>query len=504
MTDRPRALILVVGDPASDPRIGWIADSLSPQFDVTEVGIHRDESAMRPPLMEVLSPSQRRVRAPMGSWPAFIQEPGGPFYAGNVGWTTLAGFAYEIAEQDAGDVHKGKLHADRALSERRAAMRRILCASRSLLSAATALGPAEVIIAADLDALPAGILLKQIFGAKLIYDAHEFWPYQFPNFESAAEEEAWLRIERRLIRETDARFVVSPQLAEAMREAYGLSVGSLPNAMPLNGASRRPAGRTTSEVRKEFLFLGNFAPGRGIQPLIRAWPHTPKNCVLVLQGPDSDYKTQMIAEAKQLGPESARIEFPPPISEDQLVERASKADVGVIPYEPTLLNHLFCSPNKLSQYMAAGLPILANTTAFVAQILKRADCGVVVDLENAGAVSNAVTRLCDDELRQRLGANARRGFEAFFNWEEFAPALLKEVKDAAYNGMPSPADGRAALNAAFLGALEAGDLELSPTARLARKARRFALQALWHGVPFLRVIVLSSPRVRRQAEKLRK
>src|SRR5262245_22046091 len=140
---RPRAFILVVGDPASDPRIGWMAESLSERFDVTEIGMHRDESATRPPLMEILNPSRRRVRVPMGQWPAYIPETGGPIYAENVGWTTLAGFAYEIAEQDAEDVHKGRLHTDRAVSDRRHLMRRVLYASPSLVRAAQALGPAE-------------------------------------------------------------------------------------------------------------------------------------------------------------------------------------------------------------------------------------------------------------------------------------------------------------------------------------------------------------------------
>jgi glycosyltransferase involved in cell wall biosynthesis len=291
-----------------------------------------------------------------------------------------------------------------------------------------------------------------------------------------------------------------------MQEAYGLSMGTLPNAMPMREALQPPAAKVANDARIEFLFLGVFASGRGIQPLIRAWPQTPKNCVLVLQGPDGDYKRLMMAEARQLGADAARIEFPYAISEDQLVVRASNADVGVIPYEPTLLNHLFCSPNKLSQYMAAGLPILANTTSFVAQILKRADCGIIVDLENAEGVGRAVSRLAQDvDFRKRLGKNARKGFEAFFNWEAFAPGLLNEVKDAAYNGTPSPSDSKSALDSAFRATFEGVDgPELPLAARLARKAKRLVLKGIWHGVPFLRMIVLSNSKFRRQAEKLRK
>jgi hypothetical protein len=54
-----------------------------------------------------------------------------------------------------------------------------------------------------------------------------------------------------------------------------------------------------------------------------------------------------------------RVLFLEAIDESELVTAAAEFDVGLVPYTPTGLNYSNCCPNKLSQYMAAGLPILA-------------------------------------------------------------------------------------------------------------------------------------------------
>lgn len=502
----PRAFVLTAGDPTNDPRIGWVAATLADKFDVTEIGLYRDLSTARAPDVEQIAPQLRRARAPATPWPAYIPDLNDVVLGDNAGWNALAGFAYETASTDPVLGYGRKTGRPlRAIHERHEQLRRILRTNASLIRAARALGPAELIVAADLESLAAGVTLKSDFGARLIYDAHEFWPYSFPQFTSPDEERAWTRIERRLASEADARFVVSPGLAEAMAKEYGVPFQTLPNAVPLAEAKSKPRTRVSSDDRIEFLFLGGFAPGRGIQLLIDAWARTPERCVLVLQGPDSAYRREMIAAAKATGHFGSRILFPTPVPETDLIGRAAQADVGLIPYEPTLINHVHCSPNKLSQYMAAGLPILANTTFFVEQTVRQADCGVVVDFKDIAAIAAAVQRLADDEAeRRRLGANARKGFEAFFNWDAYAPALVAATGNPQRSGMPSPSDATAALRAEF----QAQAPYRAPGAqnavgRFGHSALRLGLKAAWHGVPFLRLIMLNNPRFRRRAEELR-
>ncbi|RYG36154.1 MAG: glycosyltransferase [Burkholderiales bacterium] len=213
----------------------------------------------------------------------------------------------------------------------------------------------------------------------------------------------------------------------------------------------------------------------------------------------------MISAAKRSGLLGSRILFPPPVPERDLISRAAQADIGLVPYEPTLINHIHCSPNKLSQYMAAGLPILANNTRFVEQIVRQAECGTVVDFNDPAQLASAVSKLADDaQYRQKLGLNARRGFETFFNWDAYAQALDATAGSPQRGAILSANDPIAALNSVFQTMTpHRAPGSGSALSRFGKSALRLALHAAWHGVPFLRVIMLNNPRFRRRAEELR-
>ena len=92
--------------------------------------------------------------------------------------------------------------------------------------------------------------------------------------------------------------------------------------------------------------------------------------MLLLRGNDHAHKSSCIRLAESLGLKDVGVFFPPPVRETSLIAAAAAADVGVIPYMPTIINFRYCCPNKLSQYMQAGLPIMAGNTA-----LRRPDPG---------------------------------------------------------------------------------------------------------------------------------
>ena len=84
--------------------------------------------------------------------------------------------------------------------------------------------------------------------------------------------------------------------------------------------------------------------------------------MLLLRGNDHAHKTICIRLAESLGLKDVGVFFPPPVCEGLLIAAAAEADIGVIPYKPTIINFRYCCPNKLSEYMQAGLPLMAGNT----------------------------------------------------------------------------------------------------------------------------------------------
>jgi hypothetical protein len=156
--------------------------------------------------------------------------------------------------------------------------------------------------------------------------------------------------------------------------------------------------------------------------------------------------------------------------------------------------------------MAAGLPILANQTEFVAETIKDAVCGVVIDFSKPGAIADAVAALAKDgALRRRLGDRGRAAFEQKFNWEAFSPAIMVAAGEPPARGAPPPEQPEVALHRAFAAQTAKSRRNQAEPApwRAIKSAGRFAMRLAWHGVPFLRLIVLSSARLRQRAEHLR-
>lgn len=291
----------------------------------------------------------------------------------------------------------------------------------------------NLIVAIDCDSLLAGAILSYVLNIPLVYDAHEYWAESFFTLDEAARN-YFRQFEKVLVKNyVDIPVTVTPQLSTIFESLYQKPYVTLPNAEPLDslrqGSSCQLAKLNNNANTCCFLIQGNYAPGRGFEKIIKLWEKVPKNCLLYLRGHPSIYSQQYIELAEQLGLLDKTIFFIAPISEEQLIAGASQADVGIIPYEPEVtINHQYCCPNKLSQYMAAGIPIISNRLDFVAQILQEAECGVSVNFDDESTFITTITALAENEQQRKIyGCNGQLFFKSKFHWESLSQYLYDKI-----------------------------------------------------------------------------
>lgn len=434
---RPRALILTAVDPEQDPRSEWLAQSLADDHDaVYELGTYRPAVDGKGPSLQLVSPHRFRLRVERnrhGSWWLPHPDNGGGLSLGRQQLLYVAALA-DAAEP----VLRSAIGALDALPQDianfRWVARYIVNSNSALLEAAQRCGSFDFVVATDFDTLAAGVVLQQETGAALLYDAHEFWPYSMPGARHWYSE-FWNGFGRPLVQAADLAVTVSPPLAAAMAAEYGREFGTLPNC-----ASR--TDRDTVDIEEKlaktagrhdvvFLFQGAFALERGIDRLISAWRHVEGPGVLLLRGPDNDYKRQLMGLADSLGLLGGRVQFPPAVAEHELVRAAAEADFGVIPYEPLNINNRLCCPNKLSQYLAAGLPVISNELDFVKSVVVGNKIGFVVEFRDQRATAALFSRVI--AARSDIPAMARRArayFEQHFNWEHVFKPVRREIARA--------------------------------------------------------------------------
>jgi len=121
------------------------------------------------------------------------------------------------------------------------------------------------------------------------------------------------------------------------------------------------------------------------------------------------------------------VEFRAAVEMSEMISVASEADIGLVPIRATNLNHRYCLPNKMFEYMAAGLALVTNDLADPASIVRDLGLGRVVDIDDAEATSRAIIDLAADP--RELWECGHRAWEAVgktFNWEaEFDPLISR-------------------------------------------------------------------------------
>lgn len=96
------------------------------------------------------------------------------------------------------------------------------------------------------------------------------------------------------------------------------------------------------------------------------------------------------------------------------------------------MNNACCCPNKLSQYMHAGLAILAQDTRYVKDRLETYQNGLIYDVETPGSICDAVMQLVSrPDLLKELKQHSLTAAQDDFNWAVQSMPLRKVLAELA-------------------------------------------------------------------------
>lgn len=274
----------------------------------------------------------------------------------------------------------------------------------------------DVVHANDIATLIPGYFAARLSRAKLVYDTHEYAvgvPYRKAVW-------AWLAatIERLLIGRCDAVITVSDGIAERLQARYQLRdrptvVRNVPDLPPPGEA---PDLREEMAIGDAPLVLhqGAVADGRGGENLIRAVAFTDSAHLLFL-GADGTYAEGLRRLAVELDVDG-RTHFHPPVALRTLLSYTAQADVGVSLLQDSCDNHRLALPNKLFEYLAAGLPVVVSDLPEMRRLVFERQVGWVTDPGDPADIARALTDAAgargDESLENRVRIAASE-----LNWE---------------------------------------------------------------------------------------
>lgn len=280
----------------------------------------------------------------------------------------------------------------------------------------------DIVHCNDLNTLPVGYLLSKfsVEKIKIVYDAHEY------ETEVKADLPKW---RKRLLQISEAFFIkyaqsvftVSNSIANEYVRLYNIKKPILLLNCPLYEKRKSNLFREKlpiSTTQKIFLYQGGFTPNRGIDIILETFSklNDPHSVVVFMGYGILQKEIEAYARAHD------NIFLIPAVPHNEIIGYASSADIGLLLYEDTCLNHRYCLPNKLFEYNMARLPTIVSNLPEIKKVVKDERIGWVLEKNNAKCLNGLISRIevsAINKMKFNCDTAAKK-----YNWEKQEEKLL--------------------------------------------------------------------------------
>jgi glycosyltransferase involved in cell wall biosynthesis len=322
-----------------------------------------------------------------------------------------------------------------------------------LLADAVREADAELVIVRDLPLCPAAIRVARRRGIPVVLDMAENYPAMLRQTWKAGRHRPWdvlvrnpalaAAVERWCLARVDRVItVVDESAARVARMGVPAERIDLVSNTPPRVRALPPAPPRTEAGPLTLAYVGLMEVPRGIRELLDAAALLRAGGIgvrLRLIGGGRDLEL-FRAHAAELGLDGDAVSFTGPLPHAEAMHAVARADVGVVPHHADEAWNTTI-PNKLFDYMAAALPVIASDAAPVARILAETGAGLVFRSGDPRSLARAIGGMVDAEARRRMGCAGRDAVLARYHWEADAAVLLRAVEAAVRPGSSSPGDG---------------------------------------------------------------
>lgn len=274
----------------------------------------------------------------------------------------------------------------------------------------------------DPELLPMGIKLKKL-GKKVIFDAHEDLPKQLLSkpylnpFVLKILSKIVARYEAYACKKFDAIVTATPYIREKFLTINPQSIdvnnfpilGELSNTIPWD------------EKKDEVCYVGGIAQIRGIKEIIKAFEYL-DNIGLNLVG---EFNTKIIEEEVKSYSSWKSINELGILGREAVAETMSYSKAGLVTFYP-LPNHIDAQPNKMFEYMSAGLPLITSNFPFWKDIVEGNTCGLCVNPLKPKEIADAIAYIINNpKVAEQMGKNGKKAVEEKYNWKIEEKKLYK-------------------------------------------------------------------------------
>ena len=274
----------------------------------------------------------------------------------------------------------------------------------------------DAIHANDLDTLLPAYLVARIRGKQLVYDTHEYFTGVPELVKRPKVQRIWKAIERFVFPKLKKVVTVNRSIAELYEKEYKVPVGvmrNIPSAQPIASASRQELNLPLDAFI--LILQGNgINVDRGGEEAVQLMHHLDNALLLIAGSGDVIPTLKSYVATNGL---SEKVRFLPRMPYADLMRYTSCCDLGLTLDKDTNINYRFSLPNKIFDYIHAGIPVLASNLPEVRRIVEGYDVGIICNSHNPAEIAQAVKVLLNHPDKKALFIQNCRKATSDLTWE---------------------------------------------------------------------------------------
>lgn len=285
----------------------------------------------------------------------------------------------------------------------------------------------DILLSNDLDTLPANFLISKIKRIPLVYDSHEYFT-GVPELSNRPRVRAiWKRIESFIVPKLKYAYTVNSSIAQLYQDEYKVKFHVIRNMPEVKFQIRTDLDIIKRELRlpqdKSIIILQGAGINiqRGAEEAVQAMQFVENAILLIIGSGDVIPALKLMVVELQL---SEKVKFEPKKSPSELFLYTLCADIGLSLDKDTNLNYRYSLPNKIFDYIQAGVPILASDLPEIKKIVEGYDIGYISPDHQVKNIAHLMNKMIDEKERRLTWQKNLKIASQELNWDQEKNKLL--------------------------------------------------------------------------------